>query len=80
MNNEVATMMPTKRIDRLVWEAFTDPDLRARLLNGQRREVLNAFNLTETERQTVLAVKADTLEAFAEALCQPLEPISVVSL
>jgi hypothetical protein len=68
-------MMPTNRIDRLVWEAFTDPEVCARLLNGQRREVLDAFNLTETERQTVLAIEANTLEAFAEALCQPLEPM-----
>jgi hypothetical protein len=75
MNNKVSRMMPTNRIDRLVWEAFTNPGFRARLLNGQRREVLNAFNLTETERQTVLAVEADTLEAFAEALCQPPEPM-----
>jgi hypothetical protein len=73
-------MIPTNRIDRLVWEAFTNPDLRARLLNGHRREVLNAFNLTETERQTVLAVEADSLESFAEALCQPAEPMPVLSL
>ena len=72
--------MPTNRIDRLVWEAFINPDFRARLLNGQRREVLNAFNLTETERQTVLAVEADTLEAFAEALCRPLEAMPSPSL
>ncbi|MFQ6100190.1 MAG: hypothetical protein ACE5OS_02995 [Anaerolineae bacterium] len=41
------------------------------MLNGQRREVLAALNLTEAERQAVLTVKADTLEAFASALCQP---------
>jgi hypothetical protein len=73
-------MMPTNRIDRLVWEAFTNPDFRARLLNGQRREVLKAFNLTEAEWQTVLAVEADTLESFAEALCQPSEPMPALSL
>jgi hypothetical protein len=42
--------------------------------------VLNAFNLTEIEQQTVLAVEADTLESFAEALCQPAEPVPVFSL
>jgi hypothetical protein len=72
-------MIPTNRIDRLVWEAFTNPDFRARLLNGKRREVLNAFNLTEIERQTVLAVEADTLESFAEALCQFSEPLASLS-
>ena len=63
--------MPTRKIDELVWLALTDPDFRARLLKGQRREVLTAVNLTETEKQAVMAVKADTLESFAGALCQP---------
>lgn len=63
--------MPTRRIDELVWMALTDATFRERLLNGQRREVLEAFNLTDAERQAVLAVKADTLETFAGALCPP---------
>ena len=67
-------MMPTHRVDELVWVALTDPDFCARLLNGQRREALSMFNLTEAEHQTVLSIEADTLEAFAGALCLPLEP------
>jgi len=63
--------MPTRRIDELIWIAFTDPNFSARLLNGQRREMLTTVNLTETEQKTVLAVQADSLEAFAGALCQP---------
>jgi hypothetical protein len=63
--------MPTRTIDELVWAALTDLDFCARLLNGQRREVLATTNLTKTEQQTVLAVKADTLDAFASALCMP---------
>ena len=63
--------MPTRKIDELVWTALTDSDFRARLLNGQRRQVLTTLGLTEAERQAVLAVKADTLEAFAGELCQP---------
>jgi len=62
--------MPTRRIDELVWMAFTDSTFRDRLLNGQRREVVAALNLTEVERQAVLGVKAHTLEAFAGALCR----------
>jgi len=62
--------MPTRRIDELVWRALTDPDFRVRLLNGHRREALDSLNLTELEQQAVLAVKADTLETFAGALCQ----------
>ena len=61
--------MPTRKIDELVWTALTDSTFRKRLLNGQRREVLDTLGLTEAERQAVLAVKADTLEAFAGALC-----------
>ena len=63
--------MPTSRIDELVWMALTDSTFRKRLLNGHRREVLATLSLTEAELQAVLAVQADTLEAFAGALCQP---------
>ena len=63
--------MPTRRIDELVWMALTDSTVRERLLNGHRREVVDALRLTEAERQIVLAVKkVDTLEDFANALCQ----------
>jgi hypothetical protein len=65
--------MPTRKIDELIWTALTDPDFQAQLLNGQRREVLAAFGLTDSERQTLLAVNADSLESFAGALCRPLE-------
>ena len=64
--------MPTRTIDELVWTALTDPDFCARLLNGQRREALTTVNLTEAERRTALAVKADTLDAFAGAFCAPI--------
>ena len=64
-------MMPTRGIDELIWMALTDSAFRERLLDGHRREVVDAVGLTEAERQAVLAVKADTLEAFAGALCRP---------
>jgi hypothetical protein len=63
--------MPTHRIDELVWMALTDPIFCEKVLNGHRREIVDSFCLPEAERQAVLAVKADTLEAFAGALCQP---------
>jgi hypothetical protein len=62
--------MPTRKIDELVWTALTDSTFRERLLNGHRRDVLATLSLTEAERQAVMAVKADTLEAFAGALCR----------
>ncbi|HDQ71637.1 MAG TPA: hypothetical protein ENN19_06005 [Chloroflexi bacterium] len=63
--------MSKHRIDELVWLALTDLDFRTRLLNGQRYEALDAFSFTEAEKQAIMAVKADTLEAFAGALSQP---------
>jgi hypothetical protein len=63
--------MPTHRIDELIWTALTDPTFCERMLNGHRREIVDSFGLTEAERQILLAVKADTLESFAGALCQP---------
>jgi len=63
--------MPTRKIDELVWMALTDSAFRERLLNGRRREALTTLNLTEVEQHVVLAVKANTLETFAGALCQP---------
>jgi hypothetical protein len=41
------------------------------MLNGHRHEIVDNLCLPEAERRAVLAVQADTLEAFAGALCQP---------
>ncbi len=51
--------------------ALTDPTFREQMLNGHRREIVDSLCLPDAERQAVLAVQADTLEAFAGALCQP---------
>ncbi len=64
--------MPTRKIDALMWTALTDPRFREGLLNGRRRELVSQLNLSEVEQRAVLAVKADSLEAFAGALCQPI--------
>ncbi len=63
--------MPMRGVDELIWTALTDSTFRERLLNGHRHEVVASLSLTEAERQAVLAVKADTLDDFAGALCQP---------
>jgi hypothetical protein len=60
----------TRTIDKLIWLALTDTVFCDGLLNGHRRELLDALDLTETERETLLAVQADTLEGFAGVLCQ----------
>ena len=64
--------MPTRKMDMLMWAALTDDGFRQGLLNGHRRELVAQLNMTDTEKQAVLAVKADSLEAFAGALCQPV--------
>ena len=63
--------MSIHRIDELVWAALTDPAFCERMLNGHRREIVDSLCLPDAERRAVLAVKADTLEAFAGALCWP---------
>ncbi len=59
-----------RNIDALIWRAFTDAAFRKGLLNGSRPELVKAMDLTAEEREAVLAVEADSLEAFACALCQ----------
>lgn len=60
----------SRRIDELIWRAFTDVTFREGLLNGHRRELVEALDLTDAEREAILAVEADSLEAFAGALCR----------
>ena len=59
-----------RRIDELVWRALTDVTFREGLMNGHRRELVDAMGLTGAERDAVLAVEANSLEGFAGALCQ----------
>lgn len=62
--------MVSHRIDEMVWRAFTDGVFREGMLNGDRREMATAVGLSEVEREIVMSVRADTLEAFASVLCQ----------
>ncbi len=59
-----------RNIDALIWRAFVDPGFQKGLLNGGRSELVDAMDLTAEEKRAVLAVEADSLEAFAGALCQ----------
>ena len=62
--------MSTRKLDELIWTALTDSTFHNDLLNGRRRELLTTLDLTEAEREAALAVQANTLEAFARALCR----------
>jgi len=59
-----------RNIDALIWRAFTDAAFRKGLLNGSRPELVDAWDLTAEEKEAVLSVQADSLEAFAGALCR----------
>jgi hypothetical protein len=52
----------------LVGTAISDSDLCNRLLRGDRSQAIARFDLTEAEREIVLATEADTLQEFAQAL------------
>ena len=62
--------MPGKypRLEHIVATAVTDSSFCSHLLNGDRRRVIAAFDLAREERDAVLAIRADTLEAFAQEL------------
>jgi hypothetical protein len=68
--NKMQDKPGTRTLDKLIWMALTDAVFCDGLLNGRRREILDALELTEMERETVLAVQANTLESFAGALYQ----------
>jgi hypothetical protein len=62
--------MPAKfpHLEHIVATAVTDSSFRTRLLNGDRSQVIAAFDLAQDEREVILAIRADTLEAFAQEL------------
>ena len=63
--------MPSHKIDELVWRAFTDTGFREGLLKDHRGALVSQLGLSDVEHRAVMAVRADTLEAFAGALSQP---------
>lgn len=52
----------------LIGAANLDQSFRERLLNGDRLQVIDTLDLSEAEREAVLAIKAETLTDFAQAL------------
>ena len=63
--------MPTRKIDELVWMAFTDSEFRGRLFQGAGSDVLAGLGLSKAELDAVSSAGADTVEALAGALCGP---------
>ena len=61
--------MASRKVDELVWRALVDSEFRSGMLDGNRRELTAAFGFTEPELEEVLSVQAESLEAFASAMC-----------
>ena len=61
--------MASRKIDEMVWRALSEKQFREGMLNGHRRELAIVVGLSDVEQETVMAVRAETLEAFAAALC-----------
>jgi hypothetical protein len=54
----------------MIGTALTDSTFRKALLNGSRRKLLQTFPLSSDEIETLMAIRADTLEQFASEVHQ----------
>ncbi len=64
------TSRASQAINKLAWRAYVDTSFREALLNGSRRETVATLDLTDEEREAVLAARGDTLESFTRDVCQ----------
>jgi hypothetical protein len=60
--------MSHRSVQALIGTAVTDNTFRKALLNGSRRRVLQSFPLTGDEIESIMAIRAETLEQFAGEL------------
>ncbi len=60
--------MSAPYIQLLIGTALTDATYCKALLNGSRRSLLQGLPFTSDEIETIMAIRADTLEQFASAL------------
>lgn len=66
-------MLRYPNLQILVGTATLDSSFCDHLLRGDRCQAIAKFELTETEREAVLAIEADTLSDFAQALLTWME-------
>jgi hypothetical protein len=60
--------MSAQALQSLIGAALTDDNFRLGLLNGSRQHLLAGFPLTNEELQTVMSIRADSLEQFASEI------------
>jgi hypothetical protein len=65
--------MSHRALQRIIGTAVTDPQFCVDLLDGKRRSILDAFDLTAEERRILLAIEANSLQEFAARLEERLE-------
>ena len=65
--------MSQMTLHTLVGTALTDFKFCDNLLNGRRHTLLTEFDLTDEEREVVLAIQAESIQAFAAQLCKWLK-------
>lgn len=64
--------MAAPALQVLIGTAVTDTGFRKALLNGSRRRILQGFPLSGDEIETIMSIKADSLEQFAQEVHQRL--------
>jgi hypothetical protein len=57
--------MSERALQALIGHAIVDKKFRDQLLNGGRERLLEEFELTETERDVLRSIQAQTFEEFA---------------
>ncbi len=60
--------MPNIQINALVTRALLDDQFQADILNGQRRERLDEFELTSEERAELIGIAASNVDEFIRAV------------
>lgn len=60
--------MSATALQTLIGTALIDREFCKELLNGRRPALLTEFDLTEEEREVVLAIKVDSIQEFAVGL------------
>lgn len=61
-----------RRLDLLVGRAVVSDTFRAGLLSHQRASLLHEWNVTPEDAAKVMAIRAETLETFAQGICRIL--------
>lgn len=65
--------MSEMELCKLVGAALTDSEFRDKLLRRECHALLDEYDLTEEEREAILAIEAESVQGFAAQLCERLE-------